>query len=118
MPVPTWPEGRGQPLADGYRETEPDLVRRSETDSGPAKQSRTGTSGPAVLQVAYILTAEDRLWLRSFYRGDAAGGAVWFNWWFPVERRIVPARFLAGSPPVIEAKPPSWIAGVTLEVRL
>lgn len=118
MPVPSWPQGKGKPLSDGFRYAFPDLARRSEVDAGPAKQNRRGVATPAVVQIAYVMTTAEWTWLESFYRVDAAGGAVWFDWWYPVGLATCPARFLAGSPPVVEPKRPGWLVGVTLEVRL
>lgn len=118
MPVPTWPEGKGKPLSDDFNYAFPDLAVRSETDTGPAKQRRTSTSAPSVVQMVYVMTTAEWEWLEAFYKTEAAGGAVWFDWWYPVKRAIFPARFLVGSAPQVKTKKPGWLVGVTLEVML
>lgn len=117
MAVPTWPDDLGRPLADGFRDTFPDLVKRTETDAGPAKQRRVTTAGAEAVELRYLMTTDERVQLKAFYKGAAAGGGVWFNWRHPVEQRTVAARFVAGSPPSYEPYKPDWLVTVTLEWR-
>lgn len=117
MPVPAWPDDKGRVIADGFRDTFPDLVDRSETDTGPAKQRRVTTAAPGTIEVVYKMTTAERIWLRAFFMGEAAGGGVWFEWRHPVEQRTVVARFVKGSPPAYEPMKPDWRVSVSLEWR-
>ena len=117
MTVPTWPNDKGRALVDGFRDTFPNLLSRSETDSGPAKQRRKTTAAPFSVDVAYKMTTAEREWFEDFYFNDAAGGGVWFDWYHPVKQTVVAARFVAGSPPSYEPWKPDWRVSVTLEWR-
>ena len=117
MPVPSWPQATGKPITDGFRSTFPVLGKASEVDSGPKKQSRTTTARPFMVQLVYVMTSAERDWLETFWFEDAAGGAVWFEWWHPVKQAVRLARFVADQPPAYEAYKPDWKVGVTLEVR-
>lgn len=118
MTIPTWPTDRGFVLADGFEDTFADLVDRTENDAGPAKQRRITTAAAERVTVSYKMTSADRTWLRDFYKGEAAGGGVWFDWTHPVELVVCQARFLAGAPPSYTPWKPDWLVKVTLEYRL
>lgn len=117
MPVPVWPADKGFVLADGFVDTFATLTDRSDNDAGPAKQRRITTAAAERVQVSYKLTSVERVWLRDFYKGDAAGGAVWFEWTHPVELVVVQARFVSGEPPEITPWKPDWLAKISLEYR-
>lgn len=117
MTAPAWPDDKGRVLADGFRETFPDLVDRSETDTGPAKQRRVTTAAPFMVDVVYKMTTAERQWLEDFFLGDAAGGGVWFTWRHPVKQVSVVARFVKGSPPSYDPWKPDWRVSLRLEVR-
>lgn len=130
MTIPTWPpqrtaatfyssstDARGFVLADGFSATLPVLANRTPTDSGPVKQRRVSTARPELLSLRYLMTSLDRDWLIAFYKGDAAGGGVWFNWTDPTTNTVRLARFQAEQPPKIEAYAPDWLVTVQLEVR-
>lgn len=104
-------------LAEGWSEKLPKLVVRSEVDAGPAKQRRVTTAAPSVVTVAYLVTTAEREFLEDFYMGDAAGGAVWFEWWHPVKLENRLARFMADNEPIYKPMRPDWIWSAVLEVR-
>lgn len=104
-------------LAEGFKETLPKLTTRSEVDTGPAKQRRTTTAGPSIITVAYLVKTAERQFLEDFYLNDAAGGAVWFEWFHPVKLEARLARYLDGQPPAYEPFKPDWIWTEVLEVR-
>lgn len=120
MTVPVWPADMGFALVDGFSDTFPQLGDRSDVDSGPAKQRMTGTGAPFKIQISYLMTRAQMEWLRWFHGSPdgGAGGAVWFEWTYPVRAQVVLARFLMGSEPAVVAKPPSWVVSVQLEVLL
>jgi hypothetical protein len=117
MPVPVWPSDKGFLLSDGFEDTFGNLVDRSDTDAGPAKQRRITTAAAERVAFSIKLTSAERAWLRAFFKGDAAGGAVWFEWTHPVELVTVQARFIAGEPPSYTPWKPDWLAKISLEYR-
>lgn len=119
MAAPVWPANKGFALAEGFRETLGEGVRRSSVDAGPPKQRMTSGAEPDTFTGRYLLTTAERIWLVGFYKDPtaAARGGNWFLWTHPVLEQQVLARFVAGSPPTYEAFKPDWIASVTLEWR-
>lgn len=117
MTVPAWPDDKGRVLADGFRDTFPALVQRSDVDSGPAKQRRVTTAAPYTVDVVYKMTTAEREWLDAFYFNEAAGGGVWFEWRHPVKQTTVAARFMQDAPPSYEPWKPDWRVSVRLEWR-
>ncbi len=117
MTVPTWPADKGFILAEGFEDVFGDLVSRSDNDAGPAKQRRITTAAPERVAFEVYLTSAERVWLRAFYKDDAAGGAVWFEWTHPVELVTVQARFIKGEPPSYTPWKPNWLAKISLEYR-
>ncbi len=117
MTVPAWPSDKGFVLADGFEDTFGRLTDRSEVDTGPAKQRRVTTAAAQRAAFTVMLTSEERAWLRDFFNGDAAGGAVWFEWTHPVELVVVQARFLSDEPPSYTPWKPDWLAKISLEYR-
>jgi len=103
--MPAWPSTLPQkPLGDGFTETPPNLVVRSQTDVGPAKTRRRATAGVTRLQMAFRLTPAQLATFRAFLDDDLAGRALSFSWTHPVTGA-------AGSFRIVD--PPTWepIAG-------
>lgn len=117
MTLVVLPSDVGFCLAEGFEETLPNLVQRSEVDSGPAKQRRVSTGGPSTVTANYLVTSAERNFLEDFYLNEAAGGAVWFEWFHPVKQEARLARFIDGKPPRYRPYKPDWIWSVELEVR-
>ncbi|ATC34170.1 hypothetical protein CA606_18545 [Caulobacter vibrioides] len=117
MTAPAWPADKGRVLADGFRDTFPTLVQRSDVDAGPAKQRRTTTAASHTVDAVYKMTSAERQWFSGFYFGEAAGGGVWFDWYHPVEQQTVLARFVRDAPPSYEPWKPDWRVSVRLEWR-
>lgn len=111
------PRDMGFCLAEGFRETLPSLVARSEVDTGPSKQRRVTTGAPSMVTASYLVSTAEREFLEDFYANDAAGGAIWFEWWHPVKLEARLARFFKDQPPEYRPFKPDWIWTMTLEVR-
>lgn len=94
-----WPISLPQiPLRDGYRETEPDVVRRFETDEGPAKQRPRFTTGvrPFVLQIE--MDIDQVATFDTFYRDTLRDGNIPFAWKHPRTQVNTNFRFVGGQP--------------------
>lgn len=93
--MPFWPTALPQaPLKDGYSDTAPDQLLRSDMESGPAKVRRRGTAKPHVAACTYVFTDEEATIFEDFALGTLAGGALAFDWWHPVLARYVRARLV------------------------
>jgi len=87
------------PLAEGFNEMMPDVVLRTDMDTGPAKLRRRTTAEVSALQVAYLLSATETALLDDFYMNTLGGGTLSFNYTHPRTAEAVTCRF---------ARPPSY----------
>lgn len=93
--MPLWPLDLPQaPLRDGWSDTAPDNLLRSDMESGPAKVRRRGSAKPRVAACTYVMNAEEAALFEDFALGTLAGGALAFDWWHPVLGRYVRARLV------------------------
>jgi len=100
--MPAWPATLPQrPLGDGFAETPPNLVVRSQTDVGPAKTRRRATAGVTRLQMAFRLTPAQLTTFRAFLDDDIKGRALSFGWTHPVSG--VAGSFRIAESPTYEA---------------
>lgn len=81
--MPSWPVSLPSLELDGYAETAPDVVLRSQMDAGPAKVRRRFTAGVRPIAGQVTLTAAQTATLDAFYVTDLAGGATPFDWTHP-----------------------------------
>lgn len=98
-----WPPSLPQsPITNGYKESMPSNILRSDAEYGPAKVRRRGGSKPIVVSASYILSTEEVEILDNFVYESIGGGAVCFDWPRPrfstaqdgtkyVRARIVPS---------------------------
>jgi hypothetical protein len=116
MPA-SWPAGVPHRLLRGgatYRA--PDLVQRSQTDSGKARQRQVFTAADKVF-AGNIRMTQAQLVTFIAWR-DALGGGT-FNWPYqPLTGALVEARFVAGeqAQPASDPVTPKWLVPVTIEV--
>lgn len=91
--MPIWPSSLPlAPLRDGFGDTAPSNLLRSETDTGPAKVRRRGGAKPHSVSCTYVLTDEQADIFESFVVNTLSGGSLCFDWWHPVLGRYVRAR--------------------------
>ena len=90
-----WPTAIPQaPQRDGWSDSAPDNLLRSDMESGPAKVRRRGNAKPYVAQATYVMNDEEAAIFEAFALQTLAGGALAFDWWHPVLRRYVRARLV------------------------
>lgn len=95
-----WPDTLPQIwLQDGYQETLPNVVQRTEMDAGPAKARRRFTAQVTPFKAKMNMTAAQKGYLEIFYNTTTAGGALSFT--FPHDGSDV-LRFT--KPPVFSDK--------------
>jgi len=116
MAAADWPTSLPtRPLVDGYSETPPNTVVRSNTAVGPAKTRRRATAGVRRITCRYRLTAAQVDTLDTFYWATLESGALRFNWTHPRTSSVYEVRFV--SPPSFSADDgDAWLADVELEL--
>lgn len=81
MPVFIWPPSLPQsPITNGYKESMPSNLLRSEAEYGPAKVRRRGGAKPVIVKATYILSTEEVEILDKFVYENIGGGAICFDW--------------------------------------
>ena len=82
--MPQWPATLPPaPLLDGFVETTPETVIRSEMDTGPAKVRNRTTAGVRKFSMSFLLDKSQTADFDSFYLGDLGGGANSFDFTHP-----------------------------------
>lgn len=104
-----------QPLQNGYKESPPNLVIRTEMDAGPAKVRRAMTSNVRQISCHMILTSEQLDTFEDFFIDDCASGATRFTWTHPRTGTSADFRFV-GQPVYEPLSGTDW--DVTFELEL
>lgn len=79
-----WPEDLPQsPLLDGWQETLPDNVIRSDMEQGPAKLRRRSTAASGKMGLQFLLSPAQCLSLDLFYTNTLQGGVKAFAFTHP-----------------------------------
>ncbi len=100
--MPTWPVTLpASPLVDGFQETPPPTVIRTEMDQGPAKTRQRTTAGVRRMQLSFILSKAQTATLDSFFTDTVKGGALGFDFTHPRTGSTLNCRF---------AEPPRYAA--------
>lgn len=82
--MPVWPITLPTaPLLDGFIETTPETIIRSEMDAGPAKVRNRTTAGVRKFSMAFILDKIQTATFDSFYLNDLSGGTNSFDFEHP-----------------------------------
>lgn len=77
-----WPATLPQAwLQDGYQETMPEVIVRTEMDAGPAKTRRRFTAQVTPIKARMHLTADQKGYFEAFFNTTLKGGALSF--YFP-----------------------------------
>ena len=93
-----WPVGLPQiPLREGYSEEEPDVIKRTEMDEGPAKQRPRFTDGIRPFLVQVEVDVEQVTIFETFYSDTLRDGTIPFTWKHPRTQVNTDFRFV-GQP--------------------
>lgn len=117
-----WPLALPQtPLVNGYKESQPSHLLRSQTDTGPAKVRRRGHAKPVSITATYLMTEQQLDLFDSFATGTIMGGALAFDWWDARNLRYVRARIVPQGEDVLYERQPHgttlrWQVTLRLEV--
>lgn len=81
MANPIWPTSLPQePLREGYTETGPDALLRTEMESGPPIVRRRFTAATQGRQVVYRMSDAQWATFKTFFDTTISGGALRFDW--------------------------------------
>ena len=95
----TWPSTFPQaPLLEGFKETPPDNLLRTEMDQGPAKARRRSTSAVRPITWPTVMTTSQVSAFEDFYTNTIKGGALRFNITHPRTNATVEARIISIEP--------------------
>lgn len=109
-----WPTTLPNPLSEGYSETPPNIILRTEMDSGIAKIRRRYTAGVRQLSLSWLLTKTQVGTVDTFYVTTTLYGSLSFNITNPRTGTAVVARFKA--PPDYSAVDINGRVSVKLEI--
>ncbi len=91
-----WPPSLPTRLhTNGFTETPPAVVIRTEMEVGPAKVRRRTTAGVRRIRGMMWLTAAQRQTLDDFFVDTLAHGALAFEWQHPITGAAADFRFVA-----------------------
>lgn len=112
-----WPVGLPQlVLRDGYAETEPDVIRRTEMDEGPAKQRPRFTVGIRPFLVQIEVDVDQVAIFQTFYEDTLEDGTIPFSWKHPRTQVNTDFRFV-GQPQKMRVQGArNWRITMALEV--
>lgn len=92
--MPTWPASLPKPLANGFRETPPMTVIRTEMEQGPAKVRRRTTAAIRKMSLTFLMTKTEIATLETFFLTTVAGGAIAFDFTHPRTGSTAVCRFI------------------------
>lgn len=102
--IETWPSTLPlAPQLEGYEETPQPNVVRTPVDAGRARQRRRYTSVGAILSTTFLFTHAQEDTFKAFYKDTLQNGAEEFNWYHPVSKESIVARFVGDNPPTYSA---------------
>ena len=114
--MPQWPASLpASPLLDGFQETPPVTVIRTEMEQGPAKVRQRTTAAVRRLSLSYILSSDQMMVLDDFFTLTLGGGALAFDYIQPRTGNSVSCRFVK-PPEYSAANGPYFKAALTLEI--
>ena len=122
MPAPDWPAAfPALPAVEGYAESPPACVLRTEMNAGPDKVRRRFTSGPRHIPVTLymtstVLNAASPNGFDAFFVQDTFHGSAEFTWHNPRTNADVTMRFV--GVPKYEPVGGSSAYRVTFEVEI
>lgn len=112
----TWPTGiPDYVLQNGYTESPPNNIIRTQMDKGPAKIRRRTTANVRPISAMMELTAEQVEIFDSFFVDDCKDGSLRFEWNHPRTGAPVEFRFV-GQPEYTPIGGDTWIVRFNLEI--
>lgn len=114
MTTATWPAGIPACPAD-WSEQDRDQVIRTAVDVGPGKTRRRATRQTTRAQARFVMSRDQWVTLRNWFRFDAAGGATAFAWPHPITGEALAWRFT--QPPTASVIEQSGYLNVSAELE-
>jgi hypothetical protein len=90
-----WPDALpAYPLLDGFHETVPNTVIRTDMEQGPAKIRLRTTAAVRTMSLSYLMSKAQVTALETFYLATLQGGALSFVFNHPRSNAAVSCRFI------------------------
>ena len=91
-----WPDTLpASPLLDGFRESAPDTILRTDMEQGPAKIRQRTTAAVRTLTLRFLMSTAQVATLETFYLTTLHGGTAPFDFTHPRTGDTVSCRFTA-----------------------
>lgn len=100
----------------GFTETLPNAILRTQMDAGPAKQRRRFSAAPIAIAGSMLLTAAQAALIEAFFRDTLALGALPFEWTHPRTGALRTWRFT--EPPQLAAAASGAWWRVTMKLEI
>ena len=92
--MPTWPSSLPEaPLLQGFSETPPETVVRTQMEAGPAKIRRRFSAGVRRFTMQFSMTQDQVAAFDDFFQNDCAGGSLAFDFTHPRTKQAHQFRF-------------------------
>jgi len=107
-------------LFEGYAEQPQSGLKRTEMESGPAKQAVVRSRVMVHRPIKYRFNATDYASFKTFVKDTLIGGSDWFDWSDPVDgvtkqARIVSGEYQGRAVSIGEGVLPEWEVSFSLE---
>ena len=117
MSNPVWPVSLPQtPPWNGYSESPPDTVLRTQMDAGPAKTRQRFTAGVRPIQERIRMSWDQVATLDTFYVTTLSNGALKFDWVHPRTAAVSVYRFTAAPSWRPSSRGKAWDVTMQLEI--
>jgi hypothetical protein len=93
--MPSFPYPDAEIMRDGYEETPPDNVIRSQPDMGPGKERKRSTAAPRPVKFQVKLSKAQIAGVDTWFASDIADGALAFDYKHPRSEAACSMKFNA-----------------------
>ena len=115
--MPAWPSTLPAPLLDGYSLKPDSRLRRTEMESGPAKQRRIATAGPTVVTLSWIFNRQQYAVFSAWFHHIVADGQEWFDMTLRTAQGENTVRVRFKEPPTDRYTAPFWRVEANCEIE-
>lgn len=102
-------------IVDGFTESPPDVILRTEMDAGPPKMRRIATAGERKIKGTQLMTSAQVEIFDLFFNDDLYNGTVRFSWVHSRTQRSAELRFVS-VPKYTPAGGDMWHVHMELEI--
>ena len=115
--MPAWPATLPAPLLDGYSLKTDSRLRRTEMESGPAKQRRVATSGPTAVSLSWVFNRQQYAVFAAWFHHIVADGQEWFDMTLRTAQGENTVRVRFKETPTERYTAPHWRVEASCEIE-